>query len=134
MEDIDTSIHYNKEMFLLFKNLITQKQFNYLDDKLMFLLTRYVLHFSFLITNSVVPSGAVVDTTSTMRKLTQQQHQDIDWCVDLVDKLVDQLTTTTCINHIVLSLCELLDITSQNSRLSNSNSSDPIIARIYEVI
>jgi hypothetical protein len=140
-------------MFTLFKNLITQKCFHYFDENLLTLLTKYILRFSFAIANAVsfrscstpasVPSQSA-DYSYLIKPLSKQQQAEIKSCVDLMDKLVGQLTTTVCINHVVLCLCELLDITYQN-QLSRSdyavnrvdtqmaNVNDSIITQIYEV-
>jgi ATP/maltotriose-dependent transcriptional regulator MalT len=137
-------------MFHLFKNLISQKYFHYFEENLFTLLTKYILRFSFSIANSVAlhhthtstPAPHAVD--NLIKPLTKQQQIEIKSCVELMDKLVEQLTTTVCINHVVLCLCELLDITYQNqlsrtdyainrTETQMANVNDSIIIQIYEV-
>lgn len=126
-----------QDIFDLFKNIITNKYFQYINENLLTLLTRCLLNFSFLITN-------LVATNENNKPLTRQQKQDIKLCVELIDKVVENITTTVCINYVVLCLCELLDITSQNQNRSDvqinridsqmTAMNDSTIIHIYEVI
>ena len=139
-------------MFQLFKNLISQKYFHYFDDNLLLLLTKYILNFSFLITNSVSSSKDSLNSTNQqttndgyiLKPFSKQQQTEIKSCIDLIDKLVGQLTSLDCINHVVLCLCELLDITYQNQLHRNeyavnradtkmASANDSIIIHIFEV-
>ena len=152
------------DMFDLFHNIIVQKYFQYLNDGLLLLLTRYILNFSFQMTNSFQynqESGATttintttnVNTTATVaaasvsshRFLSVQHQREIKSCVELIAQLVDSLTMIQCINHVVLCLCELLDLTWQfqlnkadNYKLNRIDSAmidtnDEIIKHIYQV-
>lgn len=137
----------NQELFELFKNLITNKFFQYLNDTLLVQLSKFILNFSFKITNSVTMTTTTatnVETSSMIKSLGKQQQIEIKFCVELVEKLIDHLTTIECLNCVVLCLCELLDIAYQNQQnrsdflLSRqdtqmSNTNDTIINNIYEV-
>ena len=139
-------------MFDLFRNIIMQKYFQYLNDNLLILLTRYILNFSFQMTNSFQQNIIVSSNESSniqpqyFRHLTLQNQIEIKSCVELIDQLVDNLTMISCINHIVLCLCELLDLTWQfqlinkadGFKLSRSDYAkydinDEIIKHIYQV-
>ncbi len=152
LENSDSLNDKSDEMFALFKNLIAQRCFHYFDENLLTLLTKYILRFSFAIANSVsfrscsTPAAMPLQSSDVhlTKPLSKQQQGEIKSCVELVDNLVAQLTTTVCINHIVLCLCELLDITYQNQRSRSdyavnrvdtqmANVNDSIITQIYEV-
>jgi hypothetical protein len=148
-------------MFELFRNIIMQKYFQYLNDSLLVLLTRYILNFSFQMTNSFqsqyntnngpdMNAGSTTTTPTTATTITHRhlslQHQlEIKSCVELIDQLVDNLTMIACINHVVLCLCELLDLTwqfqlnkSDGYKLTRTDNAkieinDEIIKHIYQV-
>lgn len=143
MENSSYLLDKSNEIFELFKNIISQKFFQYLNENLLVLLTKFILNFSFLITNSVYPTQTQSNESSIFRPLSKQQQFDIKSCVELLEKIIQHITTTVCINYVVLSLCELLDVTWQNklnrsdlpvNRSENpaNDSSDPTI-KIYEV-
>lgn len=144
LENSQFLIDKSQELFELFRNLIEQKFFQYLNDHLLMLLTKFILNFSFLLTNSVCPSPNTANTDNTIKPFSKQQQHEIKACVDLVEKIIKHITTTVCINYVVLCLCELLDITWQN-QLNRSdyhvnrsdsqmvNINDSIINQIYEV-
>lgn len=141
-------------MFELFRNIIIQKYFQYLNDGLLVLLTRYILNFSFQMTNSFQiqynanngNDANLGSSTISHRHLSLQQQLEIKSCVELIDQLVDNLTMIACINHVVLCLCELLDLTWQfqlnkadGYKLSRSDNAkieinEEIIKNIYQVI
>ena len=144
-------------MFDLFRNIIVQKYFQYLNDNLLLLLTRYILNFSFQMTNSFQNSQETTNSNTATssssngvnnvsQKFLSLQHQlEIKSCVNLIEQLVDNLTIIQCINHAVLCLCELLDLTWQfqlnkadNYKLNRIDSTmvetnDEIIKLIYQV-
>ncbi|CAF0862230.1 unnamed protein product [Brachionus calyciflorus] len=124
-----------QEIFELFLNILSNKFFQYINENILSILTRYMLNFSFHITKSVYHE--------TYKPLTRQQQQDINLCVKLIDKVIENLTTSICINYVVLCLCELLDITWQNQlnrsdiQINRIDSqmiiiNESIIAQIYE--
>ena len=100
---------------MLFQKIIADKKFQYLDEKLLSLLTGFILNFSYVVTkNASTP-------------LSANQIGDIRNCVELIDKLISHLTSIECVNHIVLSLCELLNLVRQ------SNASENISNLFYDV-
>jgi hypothetical protein len=139
-----------EEIFEIFENLLNKKYFNYFDENLLLILTKYILNFSFQITNSVIQHQQAAFSSSTeeltfyfVKPLNKQQQNEIKSCIELIERLVDQLTTTSCINHVVLCLCELLDVTYQSqlnksdyqvNRVDSQMASinDTIIGKIYE--
>ncbi len=148
----------NEKLFHLFKNLIDRKYFQYIDDNLLLLLTRFILNFSFLVTNQM---NNTANTTTTkqevattknfsslaienpqLTQLNTKQIMEIKLCINLLAKIIDELTTIDCINYVVLCLCELLDIVWLSSQLqinnnvfaNDLNELNNIIGNIYEVI
>lgn len=97
------------------------------------MLSRTILNFSYLI-------------TASFERHNRQQQEDIKSCVDLIDNLIDNITSSVCINYVVLCLCELLDIVWQNSQKKTevqlnrneyqamAENSDFIINQLYSVI
>lgn len=132
-----------QQMFELYRNMIEHKYFQFLDDSILRLLTKYILNFSFQMTNTFQNS---IDPSNAGKKtFTKQEQSEIKTCVDLIDKLIDHLTIIDCINHVVLCLCELLDLTwrfqlnrsdSQVTQMDTkmSETNDATISHIYEVI
>ena len=151
----------NEQLFHLFKNLIDRKYFQYIDDNLLLLLTRFILNFSFLVTNQMnsitnVPTiskqqqdmapnknlnNSITSDNHHFTHLNTKQIMEIKLCVNLISKIIDQLTSIDCINYVVLCLCELLDIVWLSSQLQINNNAfkndlnelNDIIGNIYEV-
>lgn len=120
----------SKHLFKLFKNIITEEYFQYIDDNLLFLLTKFILNFSYVITKNLTDSGKTMAFNS-------KQQMEIKNCVELTNQLVNHLTTINCVKHVVLSLCELLDLVWLNQSFRSSdalmaNVNENIIAQIYE--
>jgi hypothetical protein len=70
--------------------------------------------------------------------LSKEQQVQIKACVQLIELLINHLTTKTCINHVVLCLCELLDLwtwhnSNQLQNTAQQQQKDPTIGQIYDV-
>ncbi len=145
-------IDKNEQLFHLFKNLIERKYFQYIDDHLLLLLTRFILNFSFLVTNQMNTTAAIdeisinfsnitITDNQQLQNLNTKQIKEIKSCVNLIAKIIDQLTSIDCINYVVLCLCELLDIVWQSSQIQLNNNThgndlnelNNIVGNIYEV-
>ena len=117
-----------QQLFDIFKNIIAEKKFQYLDDKLLTLLAKFILNFSYTVTKN---SNWTPSST-----LSRQELCEVRNCVELIEKLSGHLTTIECVNYVVLSLCELLNLVwlnqaSRDSQISLFNSE--IISLSYEV-
>ena len=116
----------------MFKNIITQEYFQYIDDNLLFLLTKFILNFSYVITKNLTGT----DNAKTIAFNSKQQIE-IKNCVELTHQLISHLTTINCVKHVVLSLCELLDLvwlnqSFRNSDLTMTSINENVIAKIYD--
>lgn len=107
----------------LFYNFLDQKYFLYFDEQILRLLTRYILNYSFVVTNEMVTNGP------SPKLLNELQLKEIRACVQLIEKLIDHLADIASINHVVLCLCELIDL-ANNTIPKDSMVS---VTLIYEV-
>ena len=67
---------------------------------------------------------------------TRQQQAEIEMCVELTTHLVDHLTTIDSVKHVVVTLCELLDVvwlnqTVRGGDIQMNNANEVIIAQIH---
>jgi hypothetical protein len=130
------------ELFEVFYNLIDNNHIHYFDESLLLLLTQYILKFSYLTTNMInkFNSNAKLSVNqiesqqkqqqSVLYSLNKKQFTEIDLCIKLIDKVMLYLTNKDSINHIVLCLCELLDLLNNSQQI---NGIDTLITQVYDV-
>lgn len=106
----------NKQVFDLFRNIISNQFFHLLDEPLVLRLSKYILNFSF----------DLLRQANSQHVLNKQQQIDLKACVDLCEKLSTNLTTIESVTHMIIVLCELLDV---NRQKSNDNQ---LSIQIYE--
>lgn len=132
-----------KHLFRLFENLITAQYFQFIDDNLLFLLTEYISRYSYFIIKSLTITPGVdsanAGINSSIAQYNKQQQLDIKECVQLTEHLIMELTTIDCVKHVVVSLCELLNIVWLNHTFRNSDSqmnsmNELIISQIYQCL
>ena len=86
-------------------------------------------------------NNSITSDNNHFTHLNTKQIMEIKLCVNLISKIIDQLTSIDCINYVVLCLCELLDIVWLSSQLQINNNAfkndlnelNDIIGNIYEV-
>ncbi|RNA11927.1 hypothetical protein BpHYR1_032477, partial [Brachionus plicatilis] len=127
LENSELLIDKFGDLFIMFKNLMTNKYFQYTNEQILTMLSRTILNFSYLVTANFERPGRL-------------NQEDIKSCVDLIENLIENITSSICINYVVLCLCELLDIVWQNgqprtevqlSRNEALDFSDLLISQIY---
>jgi len=101
----------NKQLFDLFRNIIINQFFHLLDDSLVLKLGKYILNFSY----------ELLKQASHQHQLNKQQQIDIKSCIDLCEKLSPNLTTIESVTHLIIVLCELLDVNRQKSNDTQLN-------------
>jgi hypothetical protein len=118
---LDNSLHLidrHRQLMFMFKHLLENpNNFGFLTENLINSLSIFLLDFSFFLTNTL-NSLNLTDQThlqpSTSKHLNKVQLEDLSLCVDLLQILIKHLAQIDCINHVVLCLCELLDLVWQN--------------------
>ena len=108
----------NKQIFDLFRNIINNQFFHLLDDSIVFKLSKFILNYSY----------DLLKQTNNIHQhlLSKQQQLDIKSCVDLCEKLSPNLTSIESVTHMIIVLCELLDVSRQKSNDNQLN------VQIYE--
>ena len=117
-----------QQIFELFTNIIANKHLIYLDDDLLVELTKFILNFSFNLTKNLASSSINSNSTSLRTVVfTKQQQVELKCCVELIEKVIDHIAKKVCVSHLVLCLCELLDLTwqSQSNRLDGQSTNRP---------
>lgn len=112
----------------IFKNVILNRFFHFLNEKLLTLLCKFVLRFSYNIskTFSEEPKG-----------LTKQKVIETESVIELIELLIERLMKKDCISYIAVCLCEILYVLSLYNQINSQNkivlSLENIISKLYQV-
>lgn len=112
----------------IFKNVIKNRFFNFLNEKLLTLLCKFVLRFSYNIAKNF---------SEEAKGLTKQKVIETESVIELIELLIERLMKKDCISYIAVCLCEILYVLSFNNQAYSQNkiflSLENIITKLYQV-